>query len=115
MAIVVKNNKENVWNKLMKSPCFVYLKYHGGMLIVALLTIAPILVYSCQFRNLEISDSPGDWGTFGDYVGGVYTVIVVILAVILSRVLEKEDYCKLQLFYYIIVTLKRSRITISTS
>lgn len=52
---------------------------------------APLLVYICFFGGYSISDNPADWGAFGDYIGGVYTVLVTFFAIYLTRHLEKRD------------------------
>ena len=68
-------NKSSSWMKI------------GAVVLLA----SPVLLYVIQFGGLEISKDPQDWGVFGDYIGGVYTVIVTFLAIYLTRNLEKKD------------------------
>lgn len=56
-----------------------------------LLFFAPLLVYIWYFRDYSISTNPVDWGTFGDYIGGVYTVVVTLFAIYLTRHLANRD------------------------
>lgn len=60
-------------------------------LFVFLVIIAPFALYVYQFRFVPISSDPNDWAAFGSYIGGVYSVIVAVLAVYLARALSKKD------------------------
>lgn len=60
-------------------------------ILVSLTAIAPLACYVWQFRNNEISRNPNDWAIFGNYIGGVYSVIVALLVVYLARELSKKD------------------------
>lgn len=62
-------------------------RWIGGFLLL----IAPIAVWLIQFGNCSISDNAEDWGFFGDYIGGVYTVIVTFFAIHLTRYLQNRD------------------------
>ena len=62
-------------------------RWIGGILLL----IAPIVVWMFQFGNCSISENPEDWGFFGDYIGGVYTVIVTFFAIHLTRYLQNRD------------------------
>jgi len=63
--------------------------------IVAIVILAALFVlwmYFNAFRRHELSGDPGDWGAFGDYVGGIInpivgiaTVILIFLTLILQR------------------------------
>lgn len=57
--------------------------------------LIPIGTYYLYFGNYPISNDPADWGVFGDYLsgiyGGVYSVVVTILAFYLGRALTKKD------------------------
>lgn len=57
-------------------------------LLIALLMLLPIGIYIWHFHSYPISDNPADWGTFGDYIGGIYSVLVAILAIYISHHLE---------------------------
>lgn len=60
--------------------------------ILSLVILAsPVLLYIRQFGRLGISNDPQDWAVFGDYIGGVYTVLVTFFAIYLTRNLEKRD------------------------
>lgn len=68
------------------------------LLAIALIPFALcILAYFarfCIFLKLPISTSQGDWGTFGDYVGGVLNPIYAFLAfagVIYTVLLQKDQ------------------------
>lgn len=60
-------------------------------LALALLFIIPVVVYVYKFRHFTISDNPSDWADFGSYIGGIYTVVVTIFAIYLTRHLENKD------------------------
>ena len=61
------------------------------LLILLVLAIVPIAVYVWEFHSYMFSENPADWGVFGDYIGGVYSVIIAILVVYITRNLEKRD------------------------
>lgn len=58
---------------------------------IGFLMLVPLGAYVANFRNFAISNDPADWGAFGDYVGGIYAVLVVVFAIYLTRHLEKRD------------------------
>lgn len=60
-----------------------------GWIIILIVFLIPLTVYFYQFHYL--SDDPNDWGAFGAYVGGVYSVFVAIFVIMLTRSLEKKD------------------------
>lgn len=53
-----------------------WMKWISG--ILAFLTLAPVLFYAIYFREYVLSDKPGDWGVFGDYVGGTLNPLLAI-------------------------------------
>ena len=53
-------------------------------IVSLLISLVPILVYWCHFKHLSVSDKPGDWGTFGDFVGGISGTFLTFLAVVFS-------------------------------
>lgn len=59
--------------------------------VIVSVFISPIMVYCAHFWGYSISDEPADWASFGDYVGGVYSIIVTILVIFLTRSLDKKD------------------------
>lgn len=60
-----------------------------GFSIVALLI--PIGGYLYKFYGAGISDDPEKWAQFGDYIGGIYSVLITILAIYLARNLSLKD------------------------
>lgn len=46
----------------------------------------PSLLYSLKFWKFNLSDNPADWGTFGDYIGGVIGTCFSLLATVLALV-----------------------------
>lgn len=61
--------------------------------VVLIAVLLPVVVYCINFNfyKFSISDNPSDWALFGEYIGGVYSVIVAFLVVYLTRYLSKED------------------------
>lgn len=59
--------------------------------IIFLILLMPIALYVYIFRDFEISKNPSDWSDFGGYVGGVYSVLLTVFVVYLSRQLYKRD------------------------
>ena len=59
------------------------------ILIVA--AVLPILIYVLKFHDYKLSNDPADWGVFGDYIGGVYSVLIALLVVYLTRNLSRHD------------------------
>lgn len=78
--------KEMKFQKCMKKKRGRLRKF--AILVVALL---PILIYCINFYKFSISDNPSDWALFGEYIGGIYSVIAALLVVYLTRYLSKED------------------------
>lgn len=68
-------------------------------IIVGLLTALILGSYILNFGKYNLSDDPNDWGTFGDYVGGllnpllsiVNILITYYIARIVSKFSEKES------------------------
>lgn len=58
---------------------------------VFLILFLPILLYMINFRGQEISDKTADWGDFGSYVGGWYSLITAIAAIIVTIVISKRN------------------------
>lgn len=70
-----------------------YLKFSIVSLIVIIITT--IALYIANFWNYQISDISSDWGTFGDYLGGVLNPIIALvgtsLLAYISMQLSKDD------------------------
>lgn len=60
--------------------------------VIAIIGSIPLLVYCCQFGGTDshLSDDPEDWAFFGDYIGGVYSVILTCLLTYLTYFLQKR-------------------------
>lgn len=59
-----------------------------GVLILVILAIAaPIYFYVKDFHSLQRSTNPADWGTFGDYFGGILNPIISLLTLIVTIVI----------------------------
>lgn len=52
-------------------------RWIGGTIAIAVFVL-PIFVYFLNFHG-GFSNDHSDWSAFGDYIGGVYSVIVAIL------------------------------------
>lgn len=53
--------------------------------------LCPLLFYIINFSNCEISNDPEHWAFFGDYIGGVYSVVLTCLLTALMYKLNKKD------------------------
>ena len=62
-----------------------------GWILLILLFFSPIIFFICVFCDSPISNNPEDWGNLGDYIGGIYSVLVAILVFFLTRSLKKRD------------------------
>lgn len=77
-------------NSLKKNRC-VFNKHTLIIIVIAVILIFPLTIYFIKFGGGILSDDPADWGVFGDYVGGVYSILVTVLAIYLARALGKKD------------------------
>lgn len=59
--------------------------------IYCLIAIIPIIIYIVNFNSHTISDDPEKWAFFGDYIGGVYSVVLTCLITYLMYKLNKVD------------------------
>lgn len=62
-----------------------------SLLILIVAAVLPILIYIFRFHDYQLSDDPSDWGVFGDYIGGVYSVLIALLVVYITRNLSRRD------------------------
>jgi hypothetical protein len=53
-----------------------YIKLFYFILTISL--IAPIVIFIWHFKDQQYSDSISDWGTFGDFIGGVLATIIAL-------------------------------------
>lgn len=64
------------------------------IMFLAFIMCIPILAYICNFGCNGISEDVSDWANFGDYIGGVYSVLVTVLAIYLAQELNHRDKLK---------------------
>ena len=50
----------------------------------------PLITYILNFANYEISDDPENGHFFGDYIGGVYSVVLTCILTYLMYQLNKK-------------------------
>lgn len=74
-----------MWNNILS-----WLRSHF-LLILIVVAVLPILIYVLMFHSYSLSDDPADWGVFGDYIGGVYSVLIALLVVYITRNLSRRD------------------------
>lgn len=75
--------------RMFKGLCTCLTKH--SLLIACCLSSIPLLLYICNFGMNGISDDLEDWANFGDYIGGVYSIVVTFLVLFLARNLERKD------------------------
>lgn len=73
------------WKSILR-----YIKRYS-VFIFTLVSFVPLIAFICEFGGNGISDDLDDWSKFGDYIGGVYSIIIAILAIFLARTLDKKD------------------------
>lgn len=60
-----------------------------------ILLFIPLIFYIITFRTHSISQNPSDWGAFGDYIGGVLSLLLSIyttgLLIYITILLNKKD------------------------
>lgn len=61
------------------------------LLVLIVAAVLPILIYVLKFHDYKLSNDPADWGVFGDYIGGVYSVLIALLVVYITRNLSRHD------------------------
>ena len=66
-----------------KSKCWIY--------IVCIILFLPVLFYMINFRDQEISDKTSDWGNFGSYIGGWYSLITAIAAIMVTIIISRKS------------------------
>ena len=59
--------------------------------LVAVFVLLPIIIFLINFSSQSFSDEIEEWGAFGDYIGGIYSVYISIGLYLLSRKLGKTD------------------------
>lgn len=61
-----------------------------GIWILAIISSAFLILYLVQFNGC-LSDSKADWGTFGDYLSGVFAVFNLAVVVLLTVYVKKSE------------------------
>lgn len=64
------------------------MKLHSSL--IALIGLVPLAIYCYNFHSYQISDDPEDWAFFGDYIGGVYSVILTCLLSYITYLLQRK-------------------------
>lgn len=59
--------------------------------LIGILVLLPIIVFVSNFNSHSFSDDISEWGAFGDYIGGVYSVYISLGLYLLSRKLGRTD------------------------
>ena len=59
-------------------------KIKSYAIILGIICFIPIIIYPINFWNHKFSDDPSDWGTFGDYLGGVLNPILAIIGLFIT-------------------------------
>ena len=58
---------------------------------IILIVLFPIAFYCYNFRRYSLSNNPEYWGFFGDYIGGVYSVVLTMALFYISYLLNKQE------------------------
>jgi hypothetical protein len=61
------------------------------VVIYCIIAAIPIAVYIINFGKSSISNDPEKWAFFGDYIGGVYSVVLTCVLTFLMYQLNKKD------------------------
>lgn len=87
-------------------------------ILLCIILIVPVVFYIVCFYNNSLSDNPADWGTFGDYIGGIYSVVLTIVLAYITYSLGKRDEDvrlqkqEIKKMYSIIKSLNSSNVNI---
>lgn len=57
--------------------------------IMIVVLIFPLFMYFRQFSKNGLSNDTEEWSRFGDYIGGVYSGIIALVAIFITYSLEK--------------------------
>ena len=88
-----------------------HLKSKWWIYIVFLMLFLPILLYIINFRDQEISDNTSDWGDFGSYIGGWYSLITAIAAIMVTIIISRRSSKESRIIYCVEkITLSFERI-----
>lgn len=59
-------------------------RYLALIISIFILGCLPLIFYVSNFYSVEISENPGDWGTFGDYLGGLLNPYISLLTLLVT-------------------------------
>lgn len=68
-----------------------FLLKYKFQIVAGILLLLPICAYIINFCDHDFSEDPTMWGVFGDFIGGVYNVLVAVLVFYVSRHLDKKE------------------------
>ena len=51
----------------------------------------PVIIYWRHFGANGLSDSTENWGTFGDYIGGCCSLILAVIALVITRKMDRKE------------------------
>ena len=51
----------------------------------------PIIIYWRHFGANGLSNSTDNWGTFGDYIGGCCSLILALIALVITRKMDRKE------------------------
>lgn len=58
---------------------------------LTIIALIPIIIYIINFGESSISKDPEKWAFFGDYIGGVYSVVLTCVLTFIMYQLNKKD------------------------
>ncbi|MCR8918359.1 hypothetical protein [Bacteroides sp. ET225] len=58
---------------------------------LTIIALTPIIIYIINFGESSISKDPEKWAFFGDYIGGVYSVVLTCVLTFIMYQLNKKD------------------------
>lgn len=67
------------------------------LLIPGAFAIGAVLAYILTFQSLPATESPGAWGTFGDFIGGLLNPLVSVLTLFVAISVWKLQKAELEL------------------
>lgn len=60
-------------------------------IVVGIVCCLPILFFIINFSGQSISNDSTDWGTFGDYISGTYSVVIALLIVYITKQVNRKE------------------------
>lgn len=49
------------------------------LILIVLISIGSLIIYAIQMHESKLSKDPSDFGTFGDYIGGVLGSLISLI------------------------------------